>query len=247
MRVQLELTTRCNFTCFYCAGREMVQGDMAYETGARLLDAHVQRFGVPFSVSLQGEGEPTMHPRFFDFAQKVRDIGSQPYTITNGTYKQAERFAEHFEVVGVSLDTLDPQVATRIGRHNLPKVVRFIDRLSEHVRVVVHTVALARDLPAVQRFCEVRGLRHVVQPLQPKADYARRYPDLVGPSARPTPFRCAYLEQPIFRYYSLDGTELPCCFIKDTSQFAGIEQTAAQARAGHTPEVCRGCIHGVPA
>lgn len=37
MRTQLEITTRCNFDCFYCSGREMRQGDMHYETFTGLI------------------------------------------------------------------------------------------------------------------------------------------------------------------------------------------------------------------
>ena len=36
MMVQFEITTRCNFDCFYSAGRAMRQGNMSYETFAAL-------------------------------------------------------------------------------------------------------------------------------------------------------------------------------------------------------------------
>jgi molybdenum cofactor biosynthesis enzyme MoaA len=59
--LQFEITTRCNFTCFYCAGRHMRQGDMLYETFAALLERDIAIHGVPNVVPLQGEGEPTLH------------------------------------------------------------------------------------------------------------------------------------------------------------------------------------------
>jgi MoaA/NifB/PqqE/SkfB family radical SAM enzyme len=66
MLVQFEITTRCNFDCFYCAGRAMRQGDMSYEVFIDLLARHVERNGTPDTVSLQGEGEPTLHHDFKD-------------------------------------------------------------------------------------------------------------------------------------------------------------------------------------
>src|SRR5581483_11858571 len=107
MMLQFEITTRCNFDCFYCAGRAMRQGDMPFGTFKDLLGCHVARNGVPSRVSLQGEGEPTLHHDFFRMAEYVRALGSTPYTITNGTYKHPERFVGLFPRVGVSVDTLD--------------------------------------------------------------------------------------------------------------------------------------------
>lgn len=61
MDLQVELTTRCNFDCFYCAGRAMPQADMTLAGYTSILDGHIARYGVPQVVSLQGEGEPTLH------------------------------------------------------------------------------------------------------------------------------------------------------------------------------------------
>ena len=245
MRVQIELTTRCNFECFYCAGRGMNQGDMPYDDFERILDKHVARYGVPEEVMLQGEGEPTLHKRFFDMAAKVQSIGSIPNTITNGTYKHPKQFFESFRDVGVSLDTLDERTAERIGRSALQRVIRNIEILAESVRVTVYSVAIAKDLHAVRQFCRERGLRHFVQPLQTKPDYARRYPDFpISGGSRRGEFWCGNIAYPLKRYYALDGTELPCCYIKDLSLFNGYEEMAAQAARGVTPDVCTGCLHG---
>lgn len=244
MIVQIEITTRCNFECFYCAGRDMPQDDMDYAMFERILDDHIDRHGVPREVSLQGEGEPTLHKRFFHMAAKVLALGSRPYTITNGTHKHPEQFVEHFDVVGVSIDTLDEKVAERIGRFNLARTIRFVEALSKRVRVNVHSVAIARDLQDIGRFCRRRGLRHIVQPLQPKPDYAYRYPGLPKSGVRAKPFWCSYLAGPQMRYYALDGTELPCCFIKDTSSYQGIQAMTALAARGMVPPQCEGCTFG---
>jgi MoaA/NifB/PqqE/SkfB family radical SAM enzyme len=94
LHVQFEITTRCNFDCFYCAGRHMRQGDMPYETFTALLERDIATHGPPDIVSLQGEGEPTLYHDFLRMAKFVRDQGAIPYTITNGTYKHPDRHSQ---------------------------------------------------------------------------------------------------------------------------------------------------------
>lgn len=241
MFVQVEITTRCNFDCFYCVGRLMRQGDMPYAMFTDTLLRHVAHHGVPETVSLQGEGEPTLHQDFFRMAEYVVGMGATPYTITNGTYKHPEHFREHFPQVGVSVDTIDAAAAQVIGRYNLPRVKAFVQSLASHVKVVIHSVAHPEHTPAVAAWCRENHYGHVVQPLQTKADYAIRYPvpvPLAGPMGD---FSCGYIESPQMRYYSLDAVELPCCFIKDTGAYEGIEAMQRHQSAGSWPKVCVGC------
>jgi MoaA/NifB/PqqE/SkfB family radical SAM enzyme len=222
MMVQVEITTRCNFDCFYCAGRLMRQGDMPYETFTSLLERHIARYGTPNLVSLQGEGEPTLHHDFLRMAQFVLGLGIQPYTITNGTYKHPDRFIGLFPEVGVSVDTLDDTQGRKIGRYNLSRVRAFIESLAPHTTIVIHSVAHTEHTPPIAHWCKEKGYRHIVQPLQTKADYSRRYRVPATIPVSPGSFSCGYLATPRMRYYSLDGIELPCCFIKDTSQYEGM-------------------------
>jgi wyosine [tRNA(Phe)-imidazoG37] synthetase (radical SAM superfamily) len=75
---QLEITTRCNFDCYYCAGRLMRQGDMPYDTFTALIDRHIATYGLPKVVSLQGEGEPTLHHDFLRMAEFVPPFTRNP-------------------------------------------------------------------------------------------------------------------------------------------------------------------------
>jgi MoaA/NifB/PqqE/SkfB family radical SAM enzyme len=244
MMVQFEVTTRCNFDCFYCAGRTMRQGDLAYETFVHLLGPYVERHEVPAIVSLQGEGEPTLHKEFFRMAEYVRAIGSIPYTITNGTYKHPERFVGLFPAVGVSVDSLDESAAIKIGRYNLPRVVSFVQALAPYLTVVVHSVANRVHTPRIADWCKKNGYRHVVQPLQRKQDYSRRYmPSAPLPEVR-RGFSCEYLKQKKMRYYTLDGIAMPCCFIKDANAFEGIDTMLRHQEKGTWPTVCVGCRYG---
>jgi len=243
MMLQFEITTRCNFDCFYCAGRAMRQGDMPFGTFKDLLGCHVARNGVPSRVSLQGEGEPTLHHDFFRMAEYVRALGSTPYTITNGTYKHPERFVGLFPRVGVSVDTLDESAAVKIGRYNLKRVISFVDSLATDLVVVIHSVENRLHTPLVADWCRQKGYQHVVQPLQLKPDYSRRYlPSAQVPVARGG-FSCAYLRQARMRYFTLDGLEMPCCFIKDSGGYEGIDAMHSHLARGTWPAGCVGCRH----
>lgn len=239
--LQIEITTRCNFDCFYCAGRAMRQGDLSFAAFTEILDGHIARYGVPNTVSLQGEGEPTLHHDFFRMAEHVRALAGTPYTITNGTYKHPERFIGLFPRVGVSIDSLDALAAAKIGRYNLPRVLSFVEALAPHVQIVIHSVAHRVHTPVIAAWCRAHGYRHMVQPLQSKADYSRRYLPAAEPHVPPGRFSCVYLERIRMRYYTLGGTEMPCCFIKDESQFPGIEAMRRQQAQGVSPICCAGC------
>ena len=244
MMAQFEITTHCNFDCFYCAGRLMRQGDMPYETFTRLLRDHIDRYGVPKSVSLQGEGEPTLHPDFFRMAEHLCAMGAQPYSITNGSYKHPEHFIGLFSQIGVSIDTLDEGTANAIGRYNLPRVIAFVEALAPHLKVLIHSVAHQDYTPPLSAWCQQRGYAHVIQPLQTKPDYSRRYPShVVSPPAEGR-FSCSYLASPRMRYYTLDGIEMPCCYIKDSSLYEGINALLQHQQAGTWAKCCVGCRFG---
>ncbi|MFZ6646158.1 radical SAM protein [Undibacterium sp. TJN25] len=241
MNVQVEVTTRCNFGCFYCAGRDMPQKDMSLDQCKSIIDRHVERYGVPVEISLQGEGEPTLNHSFFDMAAYAKDVGALPYTITNGTYKYPEHFAASFSKLGVSVDTLDPHEANQIGRYNLPRVIEFINAAKFSVTVIIHSVALSPSIQKVADWCAREGFTHIVQPLQTKPDYQYRYPQMVVMHRKPSRFKCAYLTRDLMRYYTIGGTELPCFSIKDTKTFISISDLRAQFLARQEPSTCIGC------
>lgn len=241
MLYQIEVTTHCNFQCFYCAGRDMPQRHMEWDLFESILA------GIPSGphlISLQGEGEPTIHPRFWEMVEAVRARGLTPYTITNGSYGSPERFAEAFPRIGESIDTLDPIEANRIGRYKLDRVLRNLDELNAHMgsgRIHIMTVDYGQSLDAVREFVRTRGFSHGVQPLQPKADYARRYRDrLEAPPPKYT-YRCRFLEQPLRRFYDIKGREYPCCYIKDARWHEPVETMQAKMAAHQLPAACKGC------
>jgi len=245
MLYQIEVTTHCNFQCFYCAGRDMPQRHMEWTLFERIVA------GIPAGdhmVSLQGEGEPTAHPRFWDMVDAVWARGLTPFTITNGSLVDVERFAAKLPRVGISIDTLDAAEAERIGRYKLHRVLANVDALTTRMgpqRIRIMTVDYGQPLDAVRDFVRTHGFLHTVQPLQPKADYARRYPEqlaaLPGPAPQRYTYRCRYLERPLRRYYDIEGREYPCCYIKDARNHEPIEIMRAKMAEEHVPAACVGC------
>lgn len=242
MFFQVEVTTHCTFVCFYCAGRNMPQRHMDWAVFERILAGMPQGQHV---VSLQGEGEPTLHPRFWDMVAAVRSRGFAPTTISNGYEIDAGRMAAELPHVAVSLDTLDETEATRIGRLKLPRVLANLERLiavMDPKRIRIMTVDYGQDLAALKCFVKDRGFgQHIVQPLQRKDDYARRYPAQVPVAGGTYHHQCRFLTTSTMRFYDISGNELPCCFIKDISAFKSIDVLAADLARGVVPLPCSGC------
>jgi len=135
---QIEPTTRCNFTCGFCAGRSMRQGDLGWETFERFLaiNPDLQH------VELQGEGEPLMHPRFFDMVSACRARGIRVSLISNGSMFTREKvdrlIGDAVESIHVSLESSDEDEFQTIRGGKLSKVVEglrlLIARRREHGR-----------------------------------------------------------------------------------------------------------------
>ena len=127
--LQIEPTTRCNFTCGFCAGRHLDQSDLPLATFEALLDQlpDVQH------LELQGEGEPLMHPDFFAMARGARARGIEVSTITNGSFFSEARIAQILKTdVGailVSIESADAQAFRAIRGASLDKVTRGIQAL----------------------------------------------------------------------------------------------------------------------
>jgi hypothetical protein len=244
---QIEITTICNYRCFYCAGRDMPQRHMPMEQFLGILEK------LPPSVrqvSLQGEGEPTAHNRFRDMVAAVQQRGMTPYTITNASLiRDPQWFAQAFPVIGISIDTLDPELAESIGRIKLHRALKGVDRLIGAMgaeRIVLHTVNFGQPLDAILSWAHAKGFgKHLVQPLQGKADYVRSYryqpPPRELPARLPFALQCRFLEQELSSYYTLDGIELPCAFIKDATSFSSAADLRASLAEGRIPPTCAGC------
>lgn len=104
-----------------CAGRITPQRHMTETTMNDIVGRLTPGRHV---VSLQGEGEPTMHPRFWDWEGRLRKSVGVPYTTIIGGRIDAERANRFPPKLGISLDAVDEFEVNRIGRPKLDPVHR---------------------------------------------------------------------------------------------------------------------------
>src|SRR5262249_10468070 len=127
--IQIEPTTRCNFTCGFCCGRSMTQSDIDVSLFEKILAA----YPAAKHLELQGEGEPLMHPRFFDMLDIARSKGLQVSMVTNGSYFTPAAI-DHIleggvEKISVSLESADSETFRAIRGGKLEKVIDGLERL----------------------------------------------------------------------------------------------------------------------
>lgn len=188
--LNIEPTTRCNFSCWYCVGRHMKQEDIRVEDFARALD----NFPNLKHVALVGEGEPLLHKQFFTMARMARERGIEVLMISNGSAFSQSVVKQMCETgisyVAISIDSTDPETfaKSRIDG-DLNKIWEGVERLRtyrddhgyRYPRIAVKGTLFdySRDqmLPIVEA-----AFRHGVemvegfQPINPKTSYVGWYP-----------------------------------------------------------------------
>lgn len=149
--VQLEITNRCNLDCDMCPRVTLLkvpEQDMSQQT----FDAVLARLDRPESVTLTGWGEPLMHPRLFDFIDRLHerwpgvDVGftTNGHLLTDGMVtKILDRRVARVNVSLEELPWADQPVETdnplkghgntvaRDGHPTPPKVVEHLRRFLE--------------------------------------------------------------------------------------------------------------------
>ena len=189
--LQVEPTTRCNYRCGFCAGRHLPQGDLDPQ---RLREFLAGIEGLEH-VELQGEGEPLLHPRFFDLATAVRERfpAAGLSLITNGSLFSDEHIdgllRHGFARVFVSMESADAERFRQIRGGRFERVAQGVAALMAERRrrnLALPTVGLAvtvlRDtvdeatdsvLPFYRAHALDGGI--TIQPLQPMPQYLRFY------------------------------------------------------------------------
>ena len=222
----------------------MPQKHMPLELFSSILAALPMR---GLNINLQGEGEPFLHPQFTEILALTVQHGQRPYTITNGTRLPVQLVQQYFPSIGISIDTLDPVLAEKIGRLNLPKVWRNLHALLDAgypaAQITIHTVNFGQEINSLQAYLRSLGItRHIIQPLQGKEDYRYRYAN--NPVWNITPkdtYSCRFVDEQRMLFFNIDGVMMPCCFIKNAAHFTSREQILASLQQGVIPECCRGC------
>lgn len=123
---QIEITTRCNFTCGFCAGRHMPQQDLPRAEFIAILTQWPDLIGI----EIQGEGEPLLHKDFFALIHDAKSLCPQAKlsSITNGSLLNEANIAalvkSGLDQLWISLETLEPLRFQRIRGGKLSRVLR---------------------------------------------------------------------------------------------------------------------------
>jgi hypothetical protein len=195
-------------------------------------------------VNLQGEGEPLLHPQFFDFARIIKKRGYGLKTITNGSHPDFMLLGKYFPIIGVSLDTLDPIESIRVGRTQPKKVMENIKTyLNEYGpgRMVIHVVNYGQPMQALRDFLIENRLPAVEQPLQSKLEYQQYYPPELRVVYSTGHKMCRNLKDKQFLFYNVNGLARPCCFIRSPDPCVTITSLEQDFKNNQVPLVCRGC------
>lgn len=188
--LNIEPTTRCNFSCWYCIGRHMEQEDIEVDNFARMLD----NFPAVKTIALVGEGEPLMHKGFFEMADMARARGIRVTIISNGSaFSQSvieKLCASEVAYVSISIDSYDPATfaSSRIDG-DLEKIWQGIEKLRRYRdengfkypvialkgTLFTHTID---QIPQIVEKAKSHGVEifESFQPLNPMKSYIKIYP-----------------------------------------------------------------------
>lgn len=130
VRLNVEITTRCNLACSHCARRFLrrPEADMDPALFGDLLD----RLPNTFKVTLVGLGEPTLHPALASMVGSAADRGHRVGLVTNAMTLDRSLCRELVTAglgsLAVSLDSDDPQVAARVrAGSDLARIIGNVD------------------------------------------------------------------------------------------------------------------------
>ena len=106
--IELHITNLCNLKCQWCIDRKMRENKavMPIDTLLRLLDS-IQ--GSNIGITIEGGGEPTMHPDFDTFIQACHERDIHIGLITNGTKRLNKNIIPYFDYIRVSVDSSTPE------------------------------------------------------------------------------------------------------------------------------------------
>lgn len=244
--ISFELTNHCNLKCPECpSGNGMMKrkrGFMEYGLFERVmheLDEYL------FYVSLYFQGEPMMHPDFFNFLEYKNGFNS--IVSTNGHYLDKENSGKivrsQLSKLIVSLDGMDQITYSRYRQNgDLDKVLSGIKNVADARDKTKSSIKLElqflvnryneHQIPAAIDFAEKYSIllklksMHVVSDTDtdewmPVNRQFRRYKKISGKSVirNPLPNRCARLWfNPVVTW---DGFVVPCCFDKNADYIMG--------------------------
>ncbi|MCD6105765.1 MAG: radical SAM protein [Thermoplasmata archaeon] len=146
LNLNIEISSSCNLNCLYCPRRNASGLERFMPLGVL---ERVVRAVEPERVVLIGLGEPTMHPRFREVLEVLRD--SQVVLQTNGTFPERVRMAVEVHPdleVALSLD-LPPSVAGRFRIGLEPGKIEETMRIMSRRRSTISALMMRASMEAL--------------------------------------------------------------------------------------------------
>ena len=110
-QLRIDLSTNCNLRCDYCAvSSPIFQGRDLPEVHFADMIALIKQMPKNSTISVNGHGETTFHPKWRSFCQDILDAGHRPEITTNLGLHYSDQEIEtlaQFRIVQVSLDSTD--------------------------------------------------------------------------------------------------------------------------------------------
>lgn len=136
--VELSLTNDCNQNCVWCSDYELrnrLPGALPTDTLFRLIDDLAA--GGTRGITIEGGGEPTLHPDFAAIIRHIRQCGLAVGMITNGIELPYAELIDEFEWIRVSLDAGTPEEYRKLkGADYFDKVMANIRAIAAHRKTV---------------------------------------------------------------------------------------------------------------
>lgn len=174
-RLNLELTSRCNYACVGCPTHELIRGKGSIDS--RLYKKVFDEVGNDIDrVFLWGYGEPLLHPQATELIRYAgeRDFSARKVLSTTGwkleDLSDIEALTKLDELI-ISINGLTPEVyAKHQINGDLEKVLRGVERISPMLadsntrfimQIVAHKGNLV-ELPAAEKFARRYGFDMLV-------------------------------------------------------------------------------------
>lgn len=131
--MELSLTNLCNLACVWCCDslvRRKYQGHLDKNILFNLFDE--LKIGGSKGITVEGGGEPTLHPDFEEIVQRIKDSGMAVGLFSNGVKIEAvENNIDSFEWIRISLDADNPYIFKKYkGQEYFEVVMENIERLA---------------------------------------------------------------------------------------------------------------------
>ena len=182
--VELSLTNDCNLKCAWCCDSTVRQKHPGHADKEILFDLFrdLQEGGTK-GITIEGGGEPTMHPDFEEIIKKIRDHDMAVGLSTNGVqHEKVLSNIDSFEWIRVSLDADNPNTfKEHKGFDGFEKVMKNIERLAEKKGNVVlgvgyvatrYTMGNIEDV--IERLRDVGVNYFYIRPVEDNPEYSSR-------------------------------------------------------------------------